>query len=836
MPSRKFFFLGLFLVCLCTLMLQIVQTRILSVVSMYYLAFLSISMAMLGMTAGALLVYFKLDRITAENVAGFLSRLSTAFALTIFFCFALQLASPMPFVRIATLAVMWVKMLFLLAAPFVVGGIIVSLALTRSPFPIGLTYGVDLFGAAFGCLAVLLLLNWVDASSAVLVIAAIAALAGVCFRRSQLPASKPDRIFPDWRILHRPGLVALLLLAMAGANTTTRYGLRPISTKFGEIIVGANYEFARWNSFSRILVSYNSTTAPFLWGQSPTLPEQEPAEQRALNIDGFAGSVMPRFAGDPASVEFLKYDITNLVYHARPNGRVAVIGVGSGRDLLSAHIFGSPDITGVELNPIFVDLLTNPRKLRDYAGIADLPGVRLVVDEGRSWFARTQQSFDVLQMSMIDTFAATGAGAFSLSENGLYTLEGWRVFLSALSPSGLFTVSRWHSATVPAEMGRTMSLAVGALLSLGAKKPSDHIFLATADNLATLIVAREPLTAADLRALTDAAERLKFTVLAAPTQLPTEPVFKDLMSATSVSDLNEKASAYWLDVSPPTDARPFFFNQLRLPTLEQLGKLMAEYRRTQSLERGSSLVVLGNMAAMGTLLLLIFLSLLAVIVTILVPARASISNVAPRIAWLGSAYFLLIGLGFMFIEIGLIQRISIFMGHPVYALGVVLFSVIVATGCGSLLSERLPLSKPAHIIVWLSLLVAYVLALPTWLPVLLSFESADLVSRSIISVACILPAGILMGYGFPTGMKLVMSHDSRLTPWLWGVNGAAGVLAAGTAVACSIIFSVDMTIRVGGICYLLLLPSALLLMRTGLSPRGKLLSAYRLEATKPISA
>ena len=237
-----------------------------------------------------------------------------------------------------------------------------------------------------------------------------------------------------------------------------------------------------------------------------------------------------------------------------------------------------------------------------------------------------------------------------------------------------------------------------------------------------------------------------------------------------------------------------------------------EYRRTQSIELGSSLVVLGNMAAMGTLLLLIVLSLLAVVFTILIPARAAIYDVAPRLAWLGSAYFLLIGLGFMFIEIGLIQRISIFMGHPIYALGIVLFSIILSTGLGSLLSERITPSQPAHIVIWLTLLAVYVLALPFWLPLLSDFESADLVTRSLLSVAAILPAGILMGFGFPTGMKLVMAQDPRPTPWFWGVNGAAGVLAAGIAVASSITFSVDTTIRIGAVCYLLLMPTALLLM------------------------
>ena len=182
------FLSGVFLLCMSVLMIQIVQTRILSVVSLYYMAFFSISMAMLGLTGGALIVYYKLDHVNPGNVNAFLSRISTAFALCIAACFALELASPLPSVAWATYVVLWFKAIVLLAAPFTIGGIAVSLALTRSGFPIGITYGVDLLGAATGCLASLALLTWMDASSAMFMIAALAAVAAWCFGRA---ASEP---------------------------------------------------------------------------------------------------------------------------------------------------------------------------------------------------------------------------------------------------------------------------------------------------------------------------------------------------------------------------------------------------------------------------------------------------------------------------------------------------------------------------------------------------------------------------------------------------------------------------------------------------------------------
>jgi spermidine synthase len=805
------FLSGVFFLCMSILMMQIIQTRILSVVSLYYMAFFSLSMAMLGLTGGALIVYYKLDGVNPRNIHAWLANISTGFALSIAVCFALELASPLPSLAWATYIVLWIKAIVLLAAPFTVGGVAVSLALTRSGFPIGITYGVDLLGAATGCLASLALLTWMDASSAMFMTAALAAFAAWCFGRA-VSEPIPVGAIASSRLLGRPGLVAVLLAALAGLNSTTDAGLQPIVVKFDRIEPLSSIYQIKWNSFSRIAVSAPVVGPPSLWGPSPATPRKD-VEQRNLSIDGIAGTWMPRYSTEPGALDFLRYDITNLVYYARHSGRAAVIGVGSGRDILSAHLFGFRDITGVELNPIFVDLLTDPAKLRSYAGIADLPGVRLVVDDGRSWFTRTEEKFDTIEMSLVDTWAATGAGAFSLSENGLYTVEGWKAFLSALQPTGLLSVSRWHSPHSTVELGRVVSLAIAALMELGVDRPSAHIFIAGSGNLATAIVSRSPLARPDLQILQDTADRLGFQVLASPQRPATDAVIVDLLAAKDLRDLNARAERHFLDVSPPTDARPFFFNQLRFTSPSDIYFALREWREGKIVDSGSGWS--GNLIAVATLFLVILLSAIVVVFVVLLPTRSAVRIVDRRLALIGSGYFLLIGLGFMFAEIGLIQRISVFLGHPVHALGIGLFSIILSTGIGSLLSERFAPTRPGHFVIWLAVLAAYLLLLPLWLPDLLQspLAAATLPWRALASVAVIFPAGLLMGFGFPTGMRLINRLDARLTPWLWGVNGASGVLAAGIAVACSIGFSIDVTIGVGGACYALLLIFALLLLR-----------------------
>jgi hypothetical protein len=185
--------------------------------------------------------------------------------------------------------------------------------------------------------------------------------------------------------------------------------------------------------------------------------------------------------------------------------------------------------------------------------------------------------------------------------------------------------------------------------------------------------------------------------------------------------------------------------------------------------------------------LVIALSMILVLITTIVPSLPSIRRVTPRIAALGSVYFVLIGFGFMFIEIGLIQRISVHLGHPVYGMSIGLFGIIVSTGLGSLCSSRLSLLTGLRIQLWAGALGLYLTLLPYWFPMLVGeFASANLLVRAGVSLTAIVPSAVLMGFGFPTGMEIVNAIDARPTPWFWAVNGAASVLAAGVAVIVSI--------------------------------------------------
>lgn len=797
------FYGGVFCVTAATLMQQLIQTRILSVVAWYHLAFFVISTAMFGLTAGAVWVYLRGNRFSQETVSFDLAHYSAAFALSTAVALAFQMTLVPGVGAALTMVLVWTELAACLAIPFFFSGVVVSLALTRSPYPVGRVYGVDLAGAAIGCLGVLFLLNATNGPSAVLWSAVFAMVGSILFSMSgpQTAPAAPPRFA---RLLQRRYIWLVLMVAVAAINSIDRShrGLYPVFAKNELQLVDLPWH-ETWNSFSRVTASKPEYGAPQMWGPSPAFDASAwRLRQSRLNIDGDAGTAAYGIEGDLSRAAFLEYDITNLAYHLPQRDRAAIIGVGGGRDVLSARHFGVPEIVGVEINPAFINLLLRDPQFSRFVGIDRLDGVSLHVDEARSWFARSDQTFDLIQMSLIDTWAATGAGAFTLSENGLYTVEAWRIFLRRLAPGGVLTVSRWYSPRQLTETGRMVSLAVAALVESGVDDPADHIYLAATGRVATLIVSRSGFSAEALQRLRSATDRLRFDRLLAPHEQPASELLARIVGAHSRAELEDVVRDLPLDLTPPTDERPFFFNQLPLYSVFKVAAVAASVR--------PSGVTAGNLFATATLTMLFFISLALVVIAIIVPLRPALEDVGPRLAGGGTAYFMLIGTGFMLVEIALLQRFSIFLGHPTYSLSIVLFSLIVSAGAGSLLSDFLSIERPRRFAAWVIATSGYILSQVFWVPqLLLSLDAGSLTVRGLASIAIILPAGLLMGFAFPAGMRLIASCSRKPTPWFWGINGASGVLASIVAVGCSIAYGIGTTITLGAFCYLLLIPASL---------------------------
>ncbi|HJR49889.1 MAG TPA: hypothetical protein VJ794_02225, partial [Gemmatimonadales bacterium] len=664
--NRGAFFLAVFLICGGTLMYEVVLTRLLSVVSWYYLAFVSVSMGMFGMTAGALAVQLAPAFFAPALVPRRLTQASAAMALSLPPSLLTMLAVPVDVSLSAQTVYSFILFSAVISVPFFFSGVAVCLSLTRSDFPVGRVYFADLLGAGTGCLCAIGLLKLVDGPSAVFAISGIVFLAAAGYAVHAA----------DSRRARRLGVAAVMAAVLAGLNASTLYGIQPIWVK-GRIDRRNKILEEIWNPISKVRAWQPTVGTPLMWGASSRMPPVE-IETINLDIDNDAATPVHRFRGDMAEFEFLEYDVTSLAARLRRGGSAAIIGFGGGRDAMVAARFGFRRIVGIEVNPAVVELST--RRLDRFSGLSRLPGLEVYVDEGRSWLTRSGQTFDVIQASMVDTWAATSAGALSLSENALYTVDGWRVFYRQLAPGGLLTFTRWNAGPEVSQTYRMFSLAWATLLAEGIRDPDQNLALVAGGPVATLLLSNRPLAPQDLQQLRDTSREMDFQPIFLPGQ-PTEvPELRRIASARTLDDLASLRNDSMLDYSPVYDRSPFFFNSVhlsRVPELVRSGHAGGNLR--------ALVFVLCFMVAAATLLAL----------TVALPLSRSrrLGGGGPGARAGAVAYFVSIGVAFMLVEIALMQQLSMFLGHPIYSLVVVLAVLIVSSGLGSLASDRLRLGS-----------------------------------------------------------------------------------------------------------------------------------------------
>lgn len=796
---------GLFATTLATLTYQLLLTRVFSVTMYYHFAFVAISVTMFGMAVGALYVYGRPQVFTAERVHAHLARAALGFALTIVASFLAHIWLPFR-PELSLYGVLSVIVTYaVLSVPFTFSGVVVALALTRFPRQVSSLYGADLAGAALGCALLGPLLKVMDAPTGIVATAAIAAFGAVLFAGADLPPEGGSHTSQSRGFrLQTEGLVTALLVLFAIANAIAA---RHDAAWLRLVWVKGQYEarpiVERWNPFSRIRVIGDGTQTrrPSGWGFSTTLPPTLTARELHLDIDSYAGTELTAYDGDPKTVQHLTYDVTNVVHYLRPSSNVVVVGTGGGRDVLSALVFSQRSVTGVEINPSILELVNG--RFGDFTGHLDRdPRVHFVNDEARSYLARLRDPVDIIQISLIDTWAATASGAFVLTENSLYTLEAWTNFLNRLTPRGVLSVSRWYYADRPGEVYRSAVLAATTLQKLGVQRPGDHFAIVRAvppptkdapDGIGTILVSREPFSAADLDALDAVAARMKFEVVQSP-RVSRDDTFAAIADGQRLPAL---LGSYPLDISAPTDDSPFFFHMLRLRDVFNLQRW-----RDQG-------IVSFNMKAVGVLGVLLATVTLMTAACIFLPLlrarhKVDLGGAAPHLI-----YFAAIGFGFMLVEISQLQRLTIFLGHPAYSLSVVLFSLLVSSGLGSLSTSSVRDDQTAaatrrRLLATLAVLVAFGIATPA---IAHHFESAATPIRILIAIGILLPAGFCLGMAFPLGMRLALQRSPSIAPWLWGINGATSVCASVLAVVIAIGAGISAAFWIGALCYLVALVS-----------------------------
>lgn len=772
------FFLALFLLCAGTMMYEVVLTRLLSAVCWYYLAFVSVSAAMFGMTAGALAVQLKPEFFDKARAQLRLAQATFAMGLSLPLALVTMLAVPVDVSVALETLVSFLLFSAIIAVPFFFSGVAVCLALTKVTLPVGRIYFSDLAGAATGCFASTLLLGVLDAPSAIFAISAVLFVSAAAYAGHE--ATEP-------KLCRRSLNFALAMLVLAVLNASTLHGIQPIWSK-GKIDRRANLLAEIWNPISKVRAVNPQFVMPEMRGPSSRTPSDLKREEILLDIDNDADTAVMRFTGNLADFDYLRYDVTSIGAQLRPGGTAAIIGVGGGRDVLNCASHGFRRIVGIEVNSAIVNLTT--RRLKGFAGFDKIPGFELHNDEGRSYLTRSGEKFDLIQASLVDTYAASAAGAMTLVENSLYTVDGWRVFYEHLRPGGFITFSRWDFGPEAVQTYRLFAVAWATLLSEGVSDPSRNLVLVGTKKVATLLASNQPFSDDDLKRVREIADKMDFQLLYIPGTIPDSPELREITAARSLQALAHLHGDGVTDISPVFDTSPYFFNSVPLVKVPRL------------LLRGGRGA---NLRALAFVFAFMLSAVILTYLTILLPARRRFGHGRLNHPPSGAiAYFIAIGLGFMMVEMGIMQQLSIFLGHPIYSLVVVLAGLIFFSGTGSLVSDRLNLNLRGAVctppLLAATAVVIYSLVV---IPVIHRFVAGLLWERVMVCLVLVAPCGFFMGFCFPVGLRWMGAlNQQENLPWMWALNGAASTLGSFVSILVSMNTSIRACVLTGASLYI----------------------------------
>jgi hypothetical protein len=761
-------YFGVACTSLATLLLELALTRVFSVVYFYHFAFLAISIALFGLGAGGVFSYvaagWRWSLFTKLGV------LAGANAIAIVACSFFLLT------RTGNLnAAGLIAAYFAAAIPFLLSGTILSLVIADTIHSVNRVYFFDLMGAAGGCLALVPLLDWIGGPNTLLVAAILFTVsAAIWFHLAQAPRGRIAAV-----------LFGLLLVALITYNAK----FFVIDVKFAKGKQIQNEEFVQWNSFSRV-----------------ALKPEPGRDMKSIVIDADAATGVARFElGHLTARERfeLTYHGPGFPYLLRPGAKTLVIGPGGGWDITRALASGSKDVTGVEINPIIATTIMR-KKFPQYSNDLYLrPDVKIVVEDGRSFVRRSHERYEVLQATLVDTWASTAAGAFALSENNLYTTNAFVDYLSHLTDDGVMAFTRW-GFDPPRESLRIVSLARAALKQMGQDDAERHIAVVREDvqrleewgSQDTILISRAGFSAADTERIRSAAKTAGMQAVYLP-GTGVETPFRDLLLT---KDLQRFYDSYPFDVRPVTDNRPFFFYTVQP---RDLWRFLAHASSASEDYKIN--------AALPILFGLIVVSIAATIVILALPPLL-LGHRLPRSpgAIRALLFFLFIGAGYILIQVALIQKFVLFLGHPTYALTVIIFSMLLSSGIGSFASKRL-VDGDVRRLAWVLLLIALaVFALAGVVtPIAESGVALPFPVKVLITVALISPAGFVMGMPFPTGLSLLERIMPASIRWAWAINAASSVMGSAAAMFLAIYLGLKLTIVIGGVLYLAALVSAI---------------------------
>jgi hypothetical protein len=761
-------YLGLLLISIATLTSEILLMRIVSVVFFVVVVYAVIGIAMLGFSAaGTLLAVFPglLQRLEER-----LPALALTFAvLTPVTYYLATVPAPLALGK-AKFLLYVLSMSLLMTTHYFLAGLMISFLFTRRVGEINRLYFINLVGSGIGCFAVMACIRVLGAEGLILLVALLGGLGAVCFG-----IGGQQRKIAFVALIFCAGLLALL------PRASGLFQIRPTLyakhlAYFFQLQPNAKLAYQAWDPIARVDVA--SAEGSYLY-----MPEKVPF-MFATN-DASAGTLLLGMDRHWKDVDFTDYGTLGLPYWLKKNPEVLIIGLGGASDVATALHYEAKKIYGVEISRRMIEVVRD--EFRSFLNSPyQQPQVEIVHDEGRSYVRRMKQKVDLIQMTGVDTMTARYGGSFVMAENFIYTVESFKEMFEHLRDDGIFCVTRSSMHPVyPDKAMRTVAMGVEALRRLGQEKPERNFLVVSQGIVLSTLMKRTPYTAAEIEAFQANLERFKMDtpwnpfpflegvmdtryeegrrLLYKPGDYQDNP-FGNYFKSVAEGTEEEFIAAYPWDMKPCTDDNPFYFVAERWDSLFR--ELPAEIKQRP----------VGFIFQILQLLWFAFLALVLVLVPLLAFHRKGLQAKGTRACIL---YFSCLGIAFMLIEIGFMQKFTLFLGHPTYSVSVILFSLLLFSGAGSYASGLVRRVGLKPILLGSILSLTTVASLYAFLldPIFQRFLTWPLPARIALSVGLVAPLAFFMGMPFPTGLRLVERQAVSFVPWAWGINGSTSVVA-----------------------------------------------------------
>ncbi len=757
--------LTILLVSAMALAYEILLMRLFPIVQYHHFAYMVISLALLGYGAsGTFLVFFRqrfLQRFPATFIGNIL-----LFGITVVACF--QGAQHLLFNpdEMFWSNRQWLKLFALylmLALPFFFAANCIALAFSRYRRKISVIYGADLIGAGVGSILIIVLLFLFLPHRVLLLLGSLIFVVG-------------GVAWLELRLLPRSGVILFIgsaVIFFLLPASWTGLAISPYKGLSQQMRITGSRIVEEQSSPLALLTAVKNDLVPFRYAPGLSITAvAEPPEQLGIFIDGDAMNVITRFPEDISRLAYLDEFTTALGYHLqRPEG-ILILGAGAGADILQALYFAGQSITAVELNPQIVQMV---QKRPDFSGhLFERENVHVQIDEARSFVAGSSKKFDLIALPLLYSFSSSAAGPYALNENYLYTVEALQEYIQHLLPGGYLSMSRWVTLP-PRDTLKLFATAVAALKGLDRDDFAKCLVMIRSWQSATLLVKKSPFTGEEISRVKKFCQQRLFDLVYYPGMERQEanrfnilrrPYFYDGAVSLVGGESENFISRYKFNIGPSTDDRPFFASFFKWRTLPEILKLKGQ----------GGMVLLES----GYLILVITLlqALAASLVLILLPVIVRSGMVASETGWSRArvaAYFFVIGLGFLFLEIAFMQKFILYLGNPLYAAAVILAIFLIFAGMGSrhVQAKRIHAKRPAAMIIGLGAVdlftVNYLFDALNPLPWIM---------KIVLAILLLGPLAFNMGMLFPLAMAGIGAQEPNLIPWAWSVNGCASVIAA----------------------------------------------------------